>query len=154
MTRGLPAGYLRVTSCQKLYDQFFKTSRTSANPVTIMTLLYAIMTRVIRGNRVSFIHLMTLLWHYYDTIMTLLWHPLWHPLWQGDYYDTIMTLLWHYYDTIIIMLLHYYHIIMTLYNYIMTLLWHYYDTIIPIMTGYKLPVFRNVQTAVFYLNTV
>jgi hypothetical protein len=35
--------------------------KPSANPVTIMTLLYAIMTSVIRVNKGSFIHLMTLL---------------------------------------------------------------------------------------------
>ncbi len=120
----------------------FKPSETkpiltspSANPLTIMALLYAIMTCVIRGNRVSFIHLMTLLWHYCDTIVTLLWHydihyekgnyydtimtllrhPLWHPLWQGK-------LLWHYYDTIMTLLWHYYY-------YVITLLSHHYDTL-------------------------
>ncbi len=92
---------------------------SSANPVTIMTLLYTIMTSVIQG--VSYSHydnIITLLSHYYDTIiisiitsimtrqtiMTLLWH----------FYDTIMTLLWHYYDNVI------------------TLLWQYYNTNITI----------------------
>ena len=42
-------------------DKFGPPSRPSANPFTIMTLLNAIMTNVIRGNKVRFIHIITLL---------------------------------------------------------------------------------------------
>ncbi len=38
------------------------------------------------------------------------------------------------------------------YHYILALLLHDYDILIIIMTGYLHPVYRNVQTAVFYLN--
>ncbi len=105
---------------------------------------------------VSYSHydnIITLLWHYYDTIitsiitsimtqqtiMTLLWH----------FYDTIMTILRQFYDDVITLLWQYYNTIITIF---FALLLHYYDTIIIIMTGYLHPVYRNVQTAVFYLN--
>jgi hypothetical protein len=89
-------------------------------------------TSVIRVNRVSLIPIMTLLWHYYDTIMTLLWHYYNVHYDTGNYYDTIMTLLWQYYDNFMTILSHYYHDnIITLlppyYCTIMTLLWHHYN---------------------------
>jgi hypothetical protein len=99
---------------------------SSANLGTIMTLLYAIMTSVIRVNRVSLNHLMTLLWHYYDTIM----RSIITSIMTRDHYDTIITLLSQHYDTIITLSWPYYDCIITqlwlYYDNIITLLWQYY----------------------------
>ena len=96
---------------------------------------------------------MTLLWHYYEIHYNIHYDT-------GDHYDTINTLLSQHYDTIITLLSHYYHTIMNIfwlyYHTIMTVLSLYYNTydfIIHIMTEYMHPISRNVQTAVFYLNT-
>ncbi len=83
-------------------------SPSSANPVTFMTLLYTIMTGVIRVNRASLNHLMTILSHNYHTILTLLSFPLWLPLWHSKvlwhYYDILMTILWPFYGHFMTML--------------------------------------------------
>jgi hypothetical protein len=49
--------------------RYRRSDLPSANRGSIMTLLYAIMTSVIRVNRVSLNHLMTILSHYYNTII-------------------------------------------------------------------------------------
>ena len=90
-------------------------------------LLWQCHNSVIMGNKGYLIALITLLWHYYDTIMTLLWHYYCFHYDTVDYYDTIMTLLlfplYHYYDTIILIIFF----------------------IISLMTGCWHPVYRNVE---------
>ena len=84
---------------------------------------------------------MTLLWHYYDTIMRSIITSI---MTQG----TIMTLLSHYYHNIMTLLSHYYHTIITLlWTYsdcIITPLWRYHS-IITLMTILYI-LWRNICT--------
>ena len=85
---------------------------------------------------------MTLLWHYYDTIMRSIITSI---MTQG----TIMTLLSHYYHNIMTLFSHYYHTIITLlWTYsdcIITPLWLYYHSIITLMTVLYI-LWRNICT--------
>ena len=72
---------------------------------------------------------MTLLWHYYDTIMTLLLFPLWHCR---------LSWLWHYYDTIIVS--------------IITLLWHYYSHYFSYYFTYDRVSSSGIQTPPIYFD--
>ncbi len=70
--------------------------------------------------------IMTILWHYYDTIIISIMTSI---MTQGTImtlYDTIMTLLWPYYDNVITLLWQYY-------DTTITILWHYYDTIMTLL---------------------